>query len=191
MWQGAYGMQYSQDWENRSPEEFAEFLSWQKKSGILLYYLYKTLQKAEKRMTMTETVAVREKLQWVWESVNRIPSSWCVKITPELRMERLRWRLTELVHTVCISESTVCVQYTPPVSTVIWTVHEVCIRIGGYMTAYSFHPVWGGSFFYRIGNSSYSIKNAPRGSHCGGMEDVAIATRRRRRVSQAKLFVPL
>ena len=44
--------------------------------------------------------------------------------------------------------------------------------------------------FYRIGNSSYSIKNAPRGSHCGGIENVAIATRRRRRVSQAKLFVP-
>ena len=34
-------------------------------------------------------------------------------------------------------------------------------------------------------------KNAPRGSHCGGAENVAIATRRRRRMSQETFFIPL
>ena len=32
-------------------------------------------------------------------------------------------------------------------------------------------------------------KNAPRGSHCGGAENAAIATRRRRRMSQATFFI--
>ena len=31
-------------------------------------------------------------------------------------------------------------------------------------------------------------KNAPRGSHCGGVETVAVATRRRRRISQARFY---
>ena len=34
-------------------------------------------------------------------------------------------------------------------------------------------------------------KNAPRGSHCGGAENVAIATHRRRRMSQATFFIYL
>ena len=32
-------------------------------------------------------------------------------------------------------------------------------------------------------------KKAPRGSHCGGAENVAIAIRRRRRMSQATFFI--
>ena len=32
-------------------------------------------------------------------------------------------------------------------------------------------------------------KNAPQASHCGGAENVAIATRRRRRMSQATFFI--
>ena len=32
-------------------------------------------------------------------------------------------------------------------------------------------------------------KNAPRGSHCGGAENIAIAIRRRRRMSQATFFI--
>ncbi|MBS6705442.1 MAG: hypothetical protein KH281_03275, partial [Lachnospiraceae bacterium] len=31
-------------------------------------------------------------------------------------------------------------------------------------------------------------KNAPRGSHCGGVEDVACATRRRRRILQSRIL---
>lgn len=38
---------------------------------------------------------------------------------------------------------------------------------------------------------SYEIKNAPRGSHCGGVENVAIATRHRRRMSQATFSILL
>ena len=37
---------------------------------------------------------------------------------------------------------------------------------------------------------SYDIKNAPRGSHCGGVEDAACAARRRRRILQSRaLFI--
>ena len=32
-------------------------------------------------------------------------------------------------------------------------------------------------------------KNAPQGAHCGGAENVAIATRRRRRMSQVTFFI--
>ncbi len=32
-------------------------------------------------------------------------------------------------------------------------------------------------------------KNVPRGSRCGGVENVAIATKRRRRMSQATFFI--
>ena len=46
----------------------------------------------------------------------------------------------------------------------------------------------GKRIFHFIGKCSYEIKNAPRGSHYGGKEDAAYAARRRRRVSQAKLF---
>ena len=46
--------------------------------------------------------------------------------------------------------------------------------------------VWG--IFYTIGNFiSYRIKTSG-GSHCGGKEDVAFATRRRRRIPQAGFF---
>ena len=42
--------------------------------------------------------------------------------------------------------------------------------------------------FYTIGKFlSYRIKTSG-GSHCGGMEDVACATRRRRRIPQAEFF---
>ena len=44
-------------------------------------------------------------------------------------------------------------------------------------------------FFYTIGNFiSYRIKTSG-GSHCGGKEDVAYATRRRRRIPQAGFFL--
>lgn len=47
-------------------------------------------------------------------------------------------------------------------------------------------------FTCHIGKSSmrtsYMPSNAPRGSHCGGIVDVAKATRRRRRISQARFF---
>ena len=49
-----------------------------------------------------------------------------------------------------------------------------------------------GEFFYLLGNFVEIVlvsKNAPRGSHCGGAENVAIATRRRRRMSQATFFI--
>ena len=45
-----------------------------------------------------------------------------------------------------------------------------------------------GSFFYFIGNCFPRNKNAPRGSHCGGVEDVACATRRRRRILQSRIL---
>jgi len=32
-------------------------------------------------------------------------------------------------------------------------------------------------------------QNVPRGAHCGGAENVAIAIRRRRRMSQASFFI--
>ena len=35
---------------------------------------------------------------------------------------------------------------------------------------------------------SYEMKNAPRGSYCGGKEDVACATRRRRRILQSRIL---
>ena len=44
------------------------------------------------------------------------------------------------------------------------------------------------SFFYFIGNCFPRNKNAPRGSHCGGVEDVACATRRRRRILQRRIL---
>ena len=47
-------------------------------------------------------------------------------------------------------------------------------------------------FFYLLGNFVEIVlvsKNAPRGLHCGGAENVAIATRRRRRMSQATFFI--
>ena len=49
-----------------------------------------------------------------------------------------------------------------------------------------------GRVFYLLGNFVEIVlvsKNAPRGSHCGGAENVAIATRRRRRMSQATFFI--
>ena len=43
--------------------------------------------------------------------------------------------------------------------------------------------------FCRLGNFSFpTTKNAPRGSHCGGVEVVAVATRRRRRISHARFY---
>ena len=48
------------------------------------------------------------------------------------------------------------------------------------------HPLL--DIFYTIGNFiSYRIKTSG-GSHCGGKEDVAYATRRRRRIPQAGFF---
>ncbi len=35
---------------------------------------------------------------------------------------------------------------------------------------------------------SYEIKNAPRGSHCGGTETAAHAPRRRRRILQIRIL---
>ena len=35
---------------------------------------------------------------------------------------------------------------------------------------------------------SYEIENAPRGLHCGGMVDVADATRRRRRILRSRIL---
>ncbi len=51
-----------------------------------------------------------------------------------------------------------------------------------------------GRVFYLLGNFVEIVlvsKNAPRGSHCGGAENVAIATRCRRRMSQATFFIRL
>ena len=48
------------------------------------------------------------------------------------------------------------------------------------------------TFYCLLGNFVEIVlvsKNAPRGSHCGGAENVAIATRRRRRMSQATFFI--
>ena len=50
-----------------------------------------------------------------------------------------------------------------------------------------------GRVFYLLGNFVEIVlvsKNAPRGSCCDGAENVAIATRRRRRMSQATFFIP-
>ncbi len=45
-----------------------------------------------------------------------------------------------------------------------------------------------GDFLFHRKLLSYEIKNAPLGSHCGGKEDAAKATRRRRSVSQARHY---
>ena len=41
---------------------------------------------------------------------------------------------------------------------------------------------------YESEHLSYEIKNAPRGLHCGGMVDVADATRRRRRILRSRIL---
>lgn len=54
-----------------------------------------------------------------------------MKITPELRMERFD-------------------NPVQPAGAYRYMGHayKMCIRIGGYMTAYGFHPVWGESLYF-------------------------------------------
>ena len=53
--------------------------------------------------------------------------------------------------------------------------------------------IWGSILFFTNQEISlklsWLVKNAPRGLHCGGVENVAIATRHRRRMSQATFFI--
>ena len=44
------------------------------------------------------------------------------------------------------------------------------------------------TLFYTMGNFIFYRMKTSGGSHCGGMEDVAYATRRRRRIPQAGFF---
>ena len=46
----------------------------------------------------------------------------------------------------------------------------------------------GASFLFHRELRSYEIKNAPHGSHCGGVEAAAEAARRRRRILPNRIF---